>query len=270
MYWEQYRDAKLSEGVLPYTLNKYHICLVKFQQWLKDEEVYPTARNVQKFLSHLHDRGLSQFRIRNYWVSLMSFYSWAEAAGHITKNPMKGVKSPKLPIKAIEIYKTPDVRAILDNISELDYRTIITFYWKTGMRGNELLSVDPNNIDLHNRVIKVNGKGAKQRFIPFDNECRILFEQNRCYPFTKSLPQVRRRLGASCSECGIQYRGIHCFRHTFACNYLMAGGNPLDLMYILGHRSLSMVNHYSQWVASARAIRNYQQMMDKESLHNML
>lgn len=270
MYWEQYQNAKLAEGVLPYTIGKYHICLAKFEDWLRDESSYPCVASVQQFLSHLHDQGLSPFRIRNYWVALMSFYSWAESAGHINTNPMHGIKSPKLPTKTREIYKDDEVRSILGYTPEMDYRTIITFYWKTGMRGNELLSSSPDNIDLQNRVIIINGKGSKERFIPFDNECRSLYQQNRKYPFSRSLPQVRRRLRVSCSDCGVQYRGIHCFRHTFACNYLMSGGNPLDLMYILGHTSLSMVNHYSQWVASERAVQNYHKMADRECLHNML
>lgn len=270
VYWEQYQDAKLSEGILPYTLAKYHICLCKFEQWLRDESSYPSVFSVQRFLSYLRDCGLSQFRIRNYWVALMSFYSWAESAGHISKNPMNGVKSPKLPTKTREIYKDQEVRAILNHTSGIDYRTIIMFYWKTGMRGNELLSADPNDIDLQNRVIRISGKGSRQRIIPFDNECRVLFEKNRQYPFSKSLTQVRKRLRVSCLECDIEYRGVHCFRHTFACNYLMEGGNPLDLMYILGHSTLAMVNHYSQWVASERAIHNYHKMADRESLHNML
>lgn len=272
MYWEMYRDAKLSTGVLHYTLQKYQICLSRFELWMMDQKAQPSTENVQRFLTHLqHDRGLSPFRVRNYWVALMSFYSWAESAGHINKNPMNGVKSPKLPIKTREIYKDEEVRTILEYTPDLDYRTIIMFYWKTGMRGNELLSTDPSNIDLENRVIRINGKGSKQRIIPFDNECRTMYEGNGTHPFSRSLTQVRRNLRSSCARCDVLYRGVHCFRHTFACNYLMAGGNPLDLMYILGHSSLAMVNHYSQWVASERAIRNYHQMTDKEEcLHNVI
>lgn len=261
MIWELYRDAKLSEGVLPYTLKKYHGSLSIFESWLCEHNSIPSTETVQHFLSHLHNNGLSPFRIRNYWIALMSFYTWAETSGHITKNPMKGVRSPKLPKKTIDIYKTDEVRQVIDHTPRIDYQTIFTFYWRTGLRGSELLTTNPDDIDIDSLTIHIRGKGARERVVPFDNECLYLLTRNQDHPFDKTMSQVRRMLRKCCDECQVKYRGVHCFRHTFASNYLMAGGNPLDLMYILGHNSLTMVNHYSQWVASARAVISYRKIM---------
>lgn len=260
MFWEMYREAKLSEGVLTYTLEKYQICLAKFELWLMDTKQTPSTKTVQRFLLYLHEEGLSDFRIRNYWVSLMSFYTWAETEGHITHNPMKGVRAPKLPKKTIEIYRTAEIRRLINHINRIDYQTIFTFYWRTGLRGTELLTTVPDDFNYNERTVHIHGKGSKERVIPFDNECLNLLIRNPQHPFDKSLNQVRRKLISYCNESEVRYRGIHCFRHTFACKYLMAGGNPLDLKYILGHSSLAMVDYYTQWVASERAIRAYHKM----------
>ncbi len=269
MYWESFKQAKLSEGTLPYTLDKYLICLRKFNDWLFTHDISPEKTTVQQFLVHLQSKGLSSYRVRNYWVALMSFYKWAEEEGHQKDNPMKGVKAPKLPKGTIEIYTHNEIDAILDIAEDTSLETIITVFLKTGIRGSELLQVENSDINMTLQTIHIHGKGSKDRKVPFDNKCAtllspLLHNHNNEHVFPTNLTQIRKALKFYCGNCGVIYRGPHCFRHTFACNYLKAGGSPLDLMYILGHSTLAMVNHYSQWLASDRAIENYHKIFAQE------
>ncbi|MCP4608965.1 MAG: tyrosine-type recombinase/integrase [Planctomycetes bacterium] len=262
MYWNTFKQTKLSEGVKEYTLEKYLICLRKFNDWLFVSELEPSPTSVRLFLVHLQDKDLSAFRVRNYWVSMMSFYTWAYDQQYITENPMDRVKAPKLPKRTIEIFTDQEVHALLDSSSDNTFETVITTFWKTGIRGSELLQIKNKDVNIDLQTIHIHGKGSKDRKVPFDNKCAQLIEpilQNNqsSHIFPTNLNQIRKTLKFHCLDIGINYRGPHTFRHTFACNYLKAGGSPLDLMYILGHSTLAMVNHYSQWLASDRAIENY-------------
>jgi|GEM_PF-1686909 integrase len=265
MYWETYKQAKLSEGKQPYTLDKYLICLRKFNDWLFTHDATPDKTLVQQFLVSLQTKGLSPYRVRNYWVALMSFYTWAEEQEYMPNNPMKGVKAPKLPKGTIEVYTDHEVDSILNMATNSSTETIITTFWKTGIRGSELLQIKNSDINMNTQTMHIHGKGSKDRTVPFDNNCAQLLDpllstNGTEYTFPTTLTQIRKSLKFYCENCGVDYRGPHCFRHTFACNYLKAGGSPLDLMYILGHSTLAMVNHYSQWLASDRAIENYHKL----------
>lgn len=262
-HWDQYKQVKLAEGVMHYTLDKYFVCLRKWNDYLYYQDVKPTKQAVQNFLAELREKGLSQFRIRNYWVALMSFYSWADAEGYLNEgNPMHGVKAPKLPKRVIQIFSEDEMNSIIDTIKDSDFEAIVTTFWKTGVRGNELLSIKRDDVDMDRQTIHIRGKGAKDRIVPFNYRCKELIspiirnqESERVFPTT--LARVRKALKESCESSDVKYRGPHCLRHTFACDYLKAGGNPLDLMYIMGHSTLHMVNHYSQWVAKERAVEAY-------------
>lgn len=267
MYWDYYKQAKEAEGVLSYTLDKYLICLRKFNDWLYIEDTKPNKMAVQGFLADLRDKGLSPYRIRNYWVALMSFYTWADSEGILEKgNPMKGIKAPKLPKGVIQIFTDEEMDAIVDTVKDSDFEAIVTTFWRTGVRGTELLSIKNDDVDMQRQTIHIHGKGAKDRVIPFNSQCKELLspivERSGEYVFPTTLPQIRKTLKESCKSCGVAYRGPHCLRHTFACDYLKKGGSPLDLMHILGHSTLQMVNHYSQWMAGDRAVDNYHQLFN--------
>ncbi len=143
-------------------------------------------------------------------------------------------------------------------------KTIITLFRYTGLRAGELVSLLPADFDRANRTVKVFGKGSKERVVPFNGECTQILNQYFAVPEIPYLTQdgVYYMVKAACRKSGVQFRGLHCFRHTFATDYLERGGNPLDLMRILGHSSLKMTDHYSQWVASQRAISNYHRLFD--------
>ncbi|MCP4707648.1 MAG: tyrosine-type recombinase/integrase [Planctomycetes bacterium] len=197
----------------------------------------------------------------------MSFYTWADTEGILSSpNPMIGVKAPKLPKGIIKIYTTNEIEAMLNEVEDVITYTAISVLWKTGIRGAELLKINRKDIDTAQQTIHIHGKGAKDRLVPYDSYCATLFElrltnlQRSDQIFPTTIPQIRKSLRYICKLSNVPYRAPHCFRHTFACNYLKAGGSPLDLMYILGHSTLAMVNHYSQWLASDRACDNYHKL----------
>jgi len=271
MLWPEYAQSKRSEGVLDKTLSDYMSCLKSFVTWkiVHYGEETVTTEIIKEFLSTLT---CSSFRRRNHWIALKSFYSWVVAAHWRSDNPMDAIKAPRVEAKIIEVYQDDEIDRVLNWIMHkrrgrfaMRDVALVSLYHRTGVRARELLRVRFDDVDTDRMTIKIHGKGSKERLIAYDESCRIPLELwmhknvvDIIFPI--GINRVEDIFKQACDEAQVKYRGVHVLRHTFATNYLRHGGNPLDLMYLLGHSSLYMTNYYSQWLASERAIENYHRL----------
>lgn len=129
----------------------------------------------------------------------------------------------------------------------------------TGMRLNEVLTLDRREIDLDNMLITVHGKGRKQRIVPMTTDLRrSLFRymekhqsaSNRVFYAGDGIKMwqnnIRRDFGVICRKLDIKAMkgGFHILRHTFALNYIRNGGDVFRLQKILGHSTLEMTRRY--------------------------
>jgi site-specific recombinase XerD len=128
----------------------------------------------------------------------------------------------------------------------------------TGMRIQELLNLRRQDVDFDNLVFRVNGKGNKQRLVPMSIELRKLlfrylgqhqFDRVFCTncgtsPTQRNLSRDFKSFCAKLAITGVRV-SFHTLRHSFAVNYLRAGGNVIYLQRILGHASLEMTNRYT-------------------------
>lgn len=131
----------------------------------------------------------------------------------------------------------------------------------TGARKSEALGLRWDEVDMDNLLLKLHGKGAKDRLVPFSFELRRHLHRWRqlnrwdlVFP-THNLMRVEKRNGLRavhclCDRLGIKRpeRTIHAFRHTFAVNYLRRGGGVFHLQKVLGHSSLEMTRRYANLV----------------------
>ena len=134
----------------------------------------------------------------------------------------------------------------------------------TGCRISELIQLQWKDIDFDNLLITVNGKGDKQRVIPFsfelrkflyrlrqnapkmgENECPLVFP-TRTFNMQRRA-NVLRDVEQLCAELKINTppRTLHAFRHSFAINYLRKGGSVFHLQKSLGHSDLGMTRRYA-------------------------
>jgi integrase/recombinase XerD len=131
----------------------------------------------------------------------------------------------------------------------------------TGCRSGEALGVRWADVDLDNLLLKLQGKGAKDRLVPFSFELRRHLyrwkKQNRwdlVFPSHQGQYLGRRDqlrdVKRLCKRLGIvpPARTIHALRHTFAVNYLRRGGSVFHLQKVLGHSSLEMTRRYANLV----------------------
>ena len=143
---------------------------------------------------------------------------------------------------------------------------LILFLLDTGCRISEALNVRVREIDFDNLLVVLDGKGRKQRVVPFSFELRkAMFryckEANRTPDSLLFANRsgtilgrrnVLRSVKLLCRDLGFEppARTLHSFRHTFAVNYLRRGGSAFHLQKVLGHSTLEMTRRYANLVTS--------------------
>jgi len=212
---------------------------------------------------------LSGHTINGYMRALQAFWAWLEREGFIDENPFRKLKVPKAPKKVIPIFTEEQLRQIFEGIditSPTGYRdyTIIVTLLDTGIRCSELTGLGLSDVNLDSRLLKVRGKGSKERLVPigakmqkaiwkYINRYRPepaiprydqVFLTRDGYPLTKDrLEAIVERYGRKAGITGVRV-SPHTFRHTMAVTFLRNGGDVFSLQRILGHSSLEVLRGY--------------------------
>jgi len=213
------------------------------------------------------DRGLSPETICSYTRAIKSFFSFLNREELIPNNPMAKVKLPKVPIKVIATFTERQLERLLSQpnkktaIGYRDYTIMLTLL-DTAARLSELLNITLDDVDLEAGVLKVMGKGSKERYLPFgakvtkallkyrlkyrpDTTCQGFFVTAAGQPLTKTrVEHMMRAYGQVANIKGVRC-SPHTFRHTSSLGYLRNGGDPFSLQKKLGHSSLAMTRRYS-------------------------
>ena len=278
-----------TEGKSPNTIEWYTSFLNRFLQFLKTGG-HPTEINnidkthIRAFILYLQQeaktphtrRSLSHFTVQGYVRTLKAFYSWALREEHIRDNPMTKIPVPKAPIKVINTFSLEQLSSLVnlcDRSNGQGYRNlaIILLLLDSGIRVSELVGIEIEDVGLAEGYIKIKrAKGNKERIVPIGSLVqKSLWKYINCYrskpvtdmvtrlflseyglPLTKSgIQQMLRRYGKQADITGTRC-SPHIFRHTFAKNYLLNGGDIFSLQKILGHSSLASVRIYLNLFAS--------------------
>ena len=141
---------------------------------------------------------------------------------------------------------------------------LVLFLLDTGCRITEALGVRVRDIDFDNLLVTLDGKGRRQRLVPFSHELRralfraISENDSAAFLFASDSGtalmrrNVLRDVKTLCRELGFEppARTVHAFRHTFAVNYLRRGGSVFHLQKVLGHSTLEMTRRYANLVTA--------------------
>lgn len=212
---------------------------------------------------------LSGHTVNGYLRALQAFWSWLKREDFIQSNPFNKLKIPKAPKKVTPTFTEDQLRelfGVIDTKTTAGYRdyTIILTLLDTGIRCSELTGLTVENVNLEGRVIRVWGKGSKERTVPIGVKVQKalwkylnvhrpepalpkynnVFLTKDGYPLTKDrLEAIVQRYGDKAGITGVRV-SPHTFRHTMAVTFLRNGGDVFSLQNILGHSQLEVVRGY--------------------------
>jgi site-specific recombinase XerD len=218
-----------------------------------------------KGIQTLRERGVKAVSINSYLTCVRAYVNWLWAEGHLTTKPK--VTLLKEEKRIIETLSPAQCHALVSHrprgVNASSAHLVACVVLDCGLRISEALGLTWDKIDLDNCLLRVFGKGSKERSVPISTELRKrLFKWKLAhrnvgdFAFgTRTRTQVTVRnfqrdlafLGHTLRIEGVRF-SPHTLRHTFAINYLRAGGNLFYLSRILGHTSIKTTERYLQSV----------------------
>lgn len=214
------------------------------------------------------DRELAGHTINCYLRSIRAFWGWLLKEGFTDSNPFARIKIPKAPRRVITPFTEEQIQNLLKAIdtstsSGLRNYAMVLMFLDTGMRLGELTGLKMSDVDLRNRMLKVFGKGAKERRLPIGKRLLATLWKYQLYrprpatglidnffltrdgwPLSKNrVETIIKNLGKKAGLEGVRC-SPHTFRHTFCIQFLRNGANLFTLQQMTGHSSLEVLRGY--------------------------
>lgn len=273
------QDRKYTKNVSPKTL-----------AWYKDVErvfgsvdIHNIRPSLRQLIQAQLEKGNKPVSVNSWLTGIRAYLMWLHNEGFLKEKPR--VELLKFEQKVIATFTTAQVEKLLafKPASATTRRThaATCLLLDSGLRVAEMVALSPADVDFENLLLKVHGKGNKQRIVPMSFELRKRLWQYqmkaarnshglgdvRYFFGTRTNTRVTVRnfqrdfkvLGKQLGIVGVRM-SPHTLRHTFAVNYLRAGGNLFYLSKILGHTSITTTQRYLQSLG----------IEDLQAVHNKL
>ncbi|MFH1723303.1 MAG: tyrosine-type recombinase/integrase [Elusimicrobiota bacterium] len=259
-----------AKGLSPLTCGWYRQILSLFQRFLESQGVTDIRRIdaplIRSYLCHMRRHGKASGTIARTYGGLRCFFGFLSRERMIPQNPAAILEKPRMERKLIRPLTVDQVRRLLAQPTQTTFMsvrtwTVIILILDTGLRVSEVLGLTLDQVDIHHGLLRVMGKGAKEREVPMGRTCRQALSRyvlrrgkipDQDLGFVSrfgnrmgrgSLRLAFRRLGREAGLTGVRV-SPHTLRHTFATHYIMNGGDVFSLQQILGHSTLDMVRVY--------------------------
>ncbi|MBS5806626.1 MAG: tyrosine recombinase [Firmicutes bacterium] len=248
------------------TVDSYGENLLLLKNYTNKDLISLKKEDIKDFLDNVEATARTK---AHYLTVFNSFYKYLVFMDKIKSNPCDGIKAPKLE-KKLPTYLTNEEIAKLFNIrltKPVDYRNkaILEVMYATGARISEVINLELNQIDFEECIIRVVGKGKKERIIPLDdvaiealdnyinNYRPFLIKNETCnYVFLNkngekiSRQMIFKMLKNLANKAGITKEiSPHTLRHSFASNLLNNGADLRVIQELLGHENLETTEIYS-------------------------
>lgn len=248
------------------TVDSYGENLLLLKNYTNKDLISLKKEDIKDFLDNVEATARTK---AHYLTVFNSFYKYLVFMDKIKSNPCDGIKAPKLE-KKLPTYLTNEEIAKLFNIrltKPVDYRNkaILEVMYATGARISEVINLEVNQIDFEECIIRVVGKGKKERIIPLDdvaievldnyinNYRPFLIKNETCnYVFlNKNGEKISRQMIFKILKNLANKAGItkeispHTLRHSFASNLLNNGADLRVIQELLGHENLETTEIYS-------------------------
>jgi integrase/recombinase XerC len=286
---------RLNRNLSAHTVRAYESDLTQYLGFLERHLGRPVERiapgdvdhyAVRAFMGELYDRGLARASSARRLAAIRSFGRYLRREQHIDREPGAMVSTPKqdrkvparLDIREVErLLASPDATTTLGRRD----RAILELFYASGLRLSELVGLDLEDINLSSRLVRVLGKGGKERIVPFNRSAgmalRAYFgDRETLVAGASSRDAARGRPSASAEPLFVNYRGgrlstrsvdrlvrryvtatsarygisPHALRHSFATHLLERGADLRAIQELLGHARLSTTQRYTHVTAA--------------------
>ena len=283
-----------------------------------------THATIREFMGHLHDHGLQKSSIARKLASLRSFFKYCVREGRVKENPARLVPTPKLPKRIPSVVSAEEMNGFLNQLAEKSPpvggelraprrkspadspvpgpgrkakeglllrrdRAMLELLYAAGLRVSELTGLNLLDIEPRELMLRVRGKGNKERIVPYGSKAQEALE--RYWPLREELlaqTSTRRRTAPQSEAVFLNYAGRrltqrsvgrivkkyvrlinvnwdlhpHSLRHAFATHLLADGADLRAIQELLGHQSLSTTQKYTH-----TSIRQLLEIYDKSHPH---
>ncbi|MFH1779251.1 MAG: tyrosine recombinase XerC [Candidatus Omnitrophota bacterium] len=263
------RYLEIEKNASKYTVLNYSIDLRSLKDFLKDEPIekidYITLR---RYLAYLKEKNLSKVSIARKIAAIRSFFRFLCREGYAKTNPATSLSIPKREKHLPKFLDENEVVKLIespkgDNISAFRDRAILETLYSTGIRVSELVGLDVEAVDHIGGVIKVYGKGKKERIVPIGEralqsireylnkrkhegakETKVLFLNKSGERITDR--SIRRVIEKYIRKTSMREKiSPHTLRHSFATHLLDHGADLRSVQELLGHANLSTTQIYT-------------------------
>lgn len=275
-------DLWLSHGLADKTIAAYRADLIGFSSWLSRHNgktlLQAQILDIDDWLASLLERKISPRSVARYSSTLRRFYRYLVSNDLVSQDPTASIRNIKIPRRLPNTPTQDEVASLLD-IADLNShqglrdKALLELLYATGLRAAELSGLEIGDIDFRNRVIRVCGKGNKERLVVYGEEASFWLDLY----LSRSRPAFRR--DSRCNYVFLSVRGkklntgtlrlvvrkhaennsivrplsTHSIRHAFATHLLDAGADLRVIQELLGHACISTTQIYT-FVATKRVI----------------
>jgi integrase/recombinase XerC len=313
----------------PHTILNYGKDLSQFLEYLSPpgarRPALPEINHtiIREFVGHLHDRGLEKSSIARKLAALRSFFKYCVREGLLKESPARLVPTPKLPKRIPSILSAEEMNGFLNQLAEMGSpategteplpkrgrraapaavkedglflrrdRALLELLYAAGLRVSELTGLNLSDVDQKERVLRVRGKGNKERIVPYGSKAQEALD--KYWPLREELllqksaarggrrgPPHRQAVFLNYAGRRLTQRSVgrlvkkyvrlanmnwdlhpHSLRHAFATHLLADGADLRAIQELLGHQSLSTTQKYTH-----ASIRQLMEIYDKSHPH---
>lgn len=264
---ENYRNyLKYERAYSDNTVGAYMNDLNKYEEFLKKDILKSDTEDLEKYLKHI--KNLESTTVAHKITSIKSYFNYNIKRGIVSVNPADKVSRPKLTKHLPEYLTEEEVGKLLDVEvkSPYDYRnkTILELLYSSGIRISELVNIKTSNYDSEECLIRIMGKGSKERIVPLgdyavnimndymNNYRPLINKKHTDYVFINNRgDKISRQFIFKVIKKEALKKGIkkdispHTLRHTFATHLLKNGADLRIIQELLGHENISTTQIYT-------------------------
>lgn len=265
---------RLEKGLSDKTIAAYSTDLMQFGLFLEDQNIVQVTDidrgTILSYLIHLRDRGLSARSRARHLVTLRGFFTFLTHEKIIDSSPATQIDLPKTGLQLPDVLSVKDVEALLaapdqSKLEGLRDTAMLELLYGSGLRVSELIELQMTGINLEAGVVRVFGKGSKERMIPVgrmavdaiqtylinsrplllgNRSSRYLFVTRRGSAMTRQ--SFWNLVGRYGRQAGLKKRVTpHSLRHSFATHLLEGGADLRAVQMMLGHADISTTQIYT-------------------------